>query len=398
MNHSAGADFLASILADDADVHSETAPATSLHIEVGRQVLRSLLDKAVTVIPTNDVMPVLKCFQFDVSPQRLRVIATDVQRSMITSTNQVAVSQPGLAVFPAKKLADIVRSTDAHSVVIKVIGPTAHIIIGRASWSLKLQGGDDFPAMPAITEAHFTAVDPGDLADALTSVRYAASRDPARVNLNIVDVVDGKFTACDGNRIQQVRIPDFPVTLRIPISAVDDLVRLLKNTSSDTVHVGQSTNKVIFRLGSDVFIVNKLAAKFPDMEAMMLRPALENKHTLDVPRIELSAALKSVRVNADHDSAAIALHLAPGKLTIAAKDNVGNTATQDIDVTYTGPPRTLVVNHVHLAEMFRAHGDDVCTFRLGDDTKTRRSPVLLRHPHTGSTGVLQQMLVDWATP
>jgi hypothetical protein len=45
--------------------------------------------------------------------------------------------------------------------------------------------------------------------------------------------------------------------------------------------------------------------------------------------------------------------------------------------------------------MINTYADTTCSFRLGDDTKTRRAPILLRNDTTGDVGVLQQMNADW---
>lgn len=388
-------DFLTALFGPENDVAPERQVRHVLHLEIKKFVLAALLDKAITVVPTRDVMPVLKCFQFQVDPQRLRIIASDLEMSLIASTPMVTVHQSGTAVFPAKKLVEILRNAGDFDVHIKVVNTTATIAIGSASWTLQLQGGDDYPAMPAVTEAQFTTVNRQLFADAITAVRYAASRDPSRANLGIIDITDGKLTAADGSRIQQIRISDCPINMRIPIAAVDDLLRLLKISELENIDVGQSEMKLIFRFGSDVFIVNKFFAQFPDIEAQMLRPALENKHTLDVDRAELLAAIKRVRINADPESSAIALHLENNELTITAKDKFNNTASQTIFASFTGSPRTIVLNHRYLTDMIATYGEATCNFRLGDDTKTRRTPVLLRHQATGTTGALQQMLADW---
>jgi DNA polymerase-3 subunit beta len=387
-------DLLASIMADDPADLPEPELAEVLNFDIKKFVLQVLLEKAITVVPVRDVMPVLKCFQFQVDRQRLRVIASDLEMSLIASTPMVSVTTPGIVVFPAKKLLEVVKTAEDTDVHIRVKGATARISIGRAAWTLQLPGGHDYPAMPVITEAEFTIVGRRPLLDAIQAVRYAASRDPSRSNLNIIDVHDGKLTACDGSRIQQVNIPTLTSKLRIPMSAVDDLIRLLKISELETIDIGQSSDKLIFRFGSDIFIVNKFEAQFPDMEAQMLRPALENRHTLECDRAELTDAIRRIRINADAESSAIALDFDVDEMTIHAKDKYGNTATETIDATWNGRgQRTVMVNHRYLTDMISTYGEEKLTFRLGDDTKTRRTPLLLQS--SKGVGVCQQMLSDW---
>jgi DNA polymerase-3 subunit beta len=389
------ADLLASIFAEDPVERRTTEAKEVLNFEIKKFVLQALLEKAFTVVPTRDVMPVLKCFQFQLDPQRLRVVASDLEMSLIASTPMVSVTRPGTACFPAKKLLEIVKSAEDADVAIKVKNTTARVDIGRASWTLQLPGGYDYPAMPAITDAEFTIVNRRTFLEAIQSVRYAASRDPSRANLNILDLHDGKLTACDGSRIQQIRIMELPISLRIPISAVDDLLRLLKLSELETIDIGQSNSQLIFRFGGDVFIVSKFHAQFPDMEAQMLRPAMENKHVLQVPKADLLDAVRRVRVAADTESSAIALDFTDTALTISAQDKYGNTARETLDATWNGGgTRSIMINHRYLADMLNTYADTTCVFRLGNDTKTRRTPILLSSKD-GRVGLIQQMNSDW---
>ncbi len=389
-----GTDFISSILDNTTPDDLPVPAGERLRITIRKHVLLVLLEKAATVVPSHDVMPVLKNFLFQVE-DGLRVIATDLELSMVATTPLVTVHTPGQAVLPAKKILTIVREAEDGDVSIRVTGMTAQIIIGRASWTLKLAGGDDYPPMPAVTDTHFTGVQRTALLSALTAVRYAASRDPNRASLNMVDIQGGRLIATDGSRFQQAQVAHFDVDLRIPIAAVDDLLRLLKTSDLDEVHVGQSDNHLIFRFASDVFIVNKLVAQFPDMEQVLLRPALNNKHHLAVDRTELLQTIKRIRINADTESSAVALLLTRDSVTVQAKDKYGNRATETIDATFDGPERTIVINHGFLTDMLKGYTGETCTFRLGDDTKTRRSMILLQDQTNGSVGVVQQMNSDW---
>lgn len=389
---------LISQLLDTPDQDFLPTPAgEKLRFVIRKHVLQVLLDKAATVIPTHDPMPVLKNFLVQLEPDRLRVIATDLELSMIATTPLVTTTTPGTCVLPAKKMLTIVREAEDDDVQIRVTGTSAHIIIGRASWTLKLAGGDDYPPMPAITDTAYTEVHREALMSALTVVKYAASRDPNRASLNMVDIKQGRMIATDGSRFQQAQLAWFPVDMRIPIAAVDDLLRLLKLSDLDNVHVGQSDNHLIFKFATDVFIVNKLIAQFPDMEQALLKPAMENKHELTLRTTDLLSAVKRVRINADAESSAIALIINSDSVTVQAKDKFGNTANEAVDATWTGKDRTVVINHGFLTDMFKGYTGDTATFRLGDDTKTRRSMILLEDGDAGSVGVVQQMNADWVT-
>lgn len=393
------ADLISQILDMNAEDDLPLPAGERLRLTMRRHVLQVLLDKAGTVVPAHDVMPVLKNFLVQADPDRLKIIATDLELSMIATTPLVTVHTPGTCVLPAKKLQAIVREAKDGEVTIRVTGTTAAIQIGPTSWSLKLAGGDDYPPMPAVADIEFTAVDRTALHGALSAVKYAASRDPNRASLNMVDIKQGRLIATDGSRFQQALLAWFPVDLRIPIAAVDDLLRLLKITDLDTIQVGQTDNHLIFRFATDVFIVSKLIAQFPDMEQALLKPAMDNKHHLSVDRKDLIAAIKRVRVNADIESSALALIITDGQICVQARDKYGNQAHEYVDAQYdgTGEERTIVINHRFLTDMLKDFTGDIATFRLGDDTRTRKSMLLLEDTALGSVGVVQQMNADWVT-
>ncbi len=382
--------------AGDGDGFTAPSARPGVAFTIKRFILNLLLDKAATVVPAKEVMPVLKCFQLDVAPGRLRVTASDMELSLIAATELVDVHTPGVAVFPAGKLLAIVREADDGDAVIRVAGQRAAITIGRTTWNLVLPGGADYPAMPSITEATFVQVERAVFAAALGAVRYAASRDANRANLMMIDVRGGRMTACDGHRLAQAPVPAFPFTFQIPISAVLDLVKLLKGCDAEHISVGDAGGHLIFRLGADVFIVSKMAAQFPDLEALWLRPALANTYPLSVDRAELLQAIKRVRITADTNTSAIALLLGPDRVTVAARDTCNNTAEEPIAALWSGPARTLVLNHAYLSDMLTGHHGPNAQFLLGEDTKTRKAPIMLRDPEAGTTAVLGQMNLDWA--
>jgi DNA polymerase III subunit beta len=389
-----GRDLLASML--DATDSYTAAPTRGPVIEfmIKKYLFQLLLERAVPIVPTRDPMPVLKNVQLDVRPDRLRVIATDTELSMIASTELVHVTTPGVAVIPARKLTDICREAGEGEVHVRVAGGTARIAIGATTWTLALQSGEDYPALPDIGDIVLTSVPRVSFAAALQAVRYAA-RDATRASLALIDVQGGRLTACDGARFQQATMGDYPVHFQLPIGAVDALVKLVTKTDVTDLNIGQSEHHLIFQAGADVFIAAKLMTRMPDMEATLLRPALANRHPLVVDKADLVTAVKRVRINADTATSAIALRLATGALTVSSRDKFGNEASETIQAQWGGPERVVVVNHSFLTDMIATHAGRVLHFSLGDDTRTRPAPVLLRDPDTAAIGVAQQMWADW---
>lgn len=381
-------------------------PSTAnLHLRTKRFVLQSLLEKAASVVPVKDIMPVLKNFQLELSEDLLRVVATDLELSVIATTDVVSVEPGagGIAVFPAKKLLEIIRTADEGEMVIDVVDGKATITVGRARWELMLQRGDEYPVLPDVADVPFGEVDRVRLLGAIEAVKYACPTREARPTLAMIVVsAEGKVTACDGVRFQQALLEGWPrevggepLEIQIPIGAVDDLVKLLRTTDQNDIGVASTDNHLIFRVGRDHFIANKLTAEFPDVERTLLRPALQNQDVLTCDRAELVDAVRRVRINADSDSSSIALAVREGKIRVVTQDKFGNNASEEIDAGWTMAARTLVVNHQFLYQMLQMADSRSLTFKLGRDTRSRKSFLVLEDPATNSLGVINQMRSDF---
>ena len=182
--------------------------------------------------------------------------------------------------------------------------------------------------------------------------------------------------------------------MAIPSGALDSLVKTLEGSELDEVHAGETGSHLVFRVGSTVFLASKLLAKFPDVEKLLLRPALENRLLLTADKAELGDAIRRVRINADPETSAIGLQLSAGTLTAIARDKYGNRAEESIAAGWDGPDRLVAVNHQFLSDMLAAHPSASCRFWLGPEAGKKRSVLMLRDDDTGTIGIIYQMLAS----
>lgn len=380
------------------DAQVAIAPTEGICFEIDRSVLKVLLEKAIEVVPTKDMYPVLKNYQFRVRGDKLSVVASNMNMSVIASTGMsVETKVGGVEVLPARKLLEIVRESDSSSrVFIQVTGRTAVVVAGNASWEISLGKGADFPRMPKLTDLELQTADRAEFLRALSTVRYAMHS--SREHLMMVEVKGGRFTACDSNRLQQAKVPGLMLDMQIPSGAVDTLIKMLKGSDLQTMKIGEVDNRLLFMVGTDVLLVNKTDAKFPELEGLWLRPALANDQELRVEKNLLAAALKRIRVNVDLEYNAVLLYLNPGsetasgELTIFTCDDDGNSATATVPVNWTGRKRELIVHFRYLRELLSHYLPEECLFKLGEDLKTKKSPVLLVDSDSHSLGIVQQMV------
>lgn len=376
-------------------------PLTTEPVEflVKKFVLSTMLDKAVKVLPTQDVMPVLKNFLLEIRPDRLRVLATDLQLSVIVATQLIRAETELRVVVPAKRFQEIVRTAPDGEIAMVVSGRSLQIRAGRNEWTLALQDAQDYPVLPEPGEAQFQ-IDRGDFIEAIEHTRYAIGTESVRPQLELIDFragTPGTVTASDGNRLQQVRV-NFPVDLQLPSGAVEDLLRILRSHEMETVGVSMLENHLVFHVAGDLFMAGRLMAEFPDVEAAVLTPALQNDLVLTCDREALITAIRRVRVNAHPETNAVVLELADGRpCMVRCQDDTGNSAVEELDCGWSSGDLAVVVNHKHLMDMLAMSTSASADLRLGRGTTTRKPPVLLVDSGASALGVIAQMRADWVT-
>lgn len=359
--------------------------------------LLQLMERAAAVVPGKNIYPLLSNFLVTVSPGRIQVAATDMELTMLSSSELVTCSGEGRLLLPAKRLLSILREAAEGDVTVQAGKGTARVTAGHASWELVLQPAGDYPPLPAPEDIEFAEVKRRDLLWALSKVKGAASRDGTNPRLMAISISGGSVIAASHVRLHKAKLAGFPLDILIPIGAVDDLTRLLTGCQQESVGVGEAKHVLAFRIGSDVFTAGKLASEYPDMESRLLKsPLLSNGKRLTVDKGDLTAAVKRVRITADPETSAIVLRLAPGKVTVTSRDKNRNTASEEIPATWTDRELLVVVNHESLTDLMSLADGPQVTFRLGADAGKRRSPVVLVDEKAGTAGVIGQLPIALA--
>ena len=367
-----------------------------------RHILADLCEHAVVAVGARESAqrPDLGCFQMRLAgaagePIYLQVTATDLERTVVATTGAVSYegeAWPDQAYIPARRLLAILREIPQGDVTITVSGNKAVVTAaaGSTGWELRLPAASAYPEFPVLSTFGFQPYPRPKLLDALRAVRHAACRDGSLVNLTQVAITDtgGETqtvaTAADGVRMARAALPGFPQAFCIPVSVLDDLVKLLSSSPVPEAAAGQTKSLIGFRVGHVVLAAVKRTAPFPDVDGQLLKKTHGNSEVLEVDRESLAGAVRRVRINADTQSAAIALSLASDALTVAGQDG-DNSAAEKLPATWTGEPgRLVVVSHVALSEALSAHPAAVCKFRLGTDVGKKRSLV-----HLAADGVTQ---------
>jgi DNA polymerase III sliding clamp (beta) subunit (PCNA family) len=373
----------------------------SLEFTVRRAVLAQLVDWALPAVPSSATLPVNGCFQVTVSPESLRVAATDQQTAVSAEIPAVLTQSGGQAYLPAKKLKSILAEAPEGDVTVTVKGGAALVTAGSATWQLRLPNPDGYTGMPDLSAAGFAPVGREALRAALDTVRHAVGREagrPAFTQVRISGDATGRMLAwaADAAQFACAPVPGFPRDMLIPGAALDDLLKLLAKNPVEDAEVAEAGPYSVFRVGPVTLAALRMAAPFPDVEKLFLDPAKGNDMTLGVDKGELTAALRRVKINTEASTSAVALiadsdNGKRARLTVTGRDKDGNSAEEVIPASWGHGQHLLVVNAVFLSAMLAAHPSPTCEFKVGKDRGKVRAPLLLHDKDKQVTGTCPQM-------
>jgi DNA polymerase III sliding clamp (beta) subunit (PCNA family) len=359
-------------------------------IHLPKQVLKSVVERVSGAVATSGGNVALQCFHFNVTPQALTVTASDQSNTlMVTELGEFDSSFEFMAL--ASKFKPIVRQCSDGLVQLGLSNNTLTVVAGTTSWEIRMPS----VTYPKLSKAYKVEceIPVSVLREAIKATRKSMAEDALRPSLRMLSIRKGYMTACDGSRLSQISLgEDFPkdFTTSVPYNSVALLADLVKDNEFDIVKMSSTASHNIFEIGPVVLFAKKLTSDFPNVEQLMLRPALENKQELVVDRTELVKAIDRVRINADVETDAMGLSLSAKSVAVASRDKDGNSSTEIIPSSWMGKDRVLVVNHKYLTALVRGISSDECHFLLGEDTKSRKSVLLLKDEERGFNGVIPQ--------
>lgn len=377
---------LANMESEDKELIPDILPVdTRLSVQGSASALAEVLSSAAAVAPAKEVIPGTGFVQLEAedgdSPV-LRFSATDGFKSVVKVMDNIVVHLSGSALLPGKRLLDILKLS-GDNVRLDVFHTHAVVRSGRAVWNIQLPTSQNLPPLPDVDDIELHPVGRVYFGVALVNAQRAIAKSSARLALRQILVSKGHLIGCDAARLHKLPtgLPkSFSTTL--PAGFVETLITELRASKDETFYLGSNKSTVVAKIGNDYITGQRLTSEYPNVEHLMLEPAMLNNETLSVPVFELTQAVTRVRVSADPDLAGVTLAVRQIKgnwtLLVSATDKTGNASQEVIPgIEFTGEKgREETVNFTYLLDFLRClSATGVVTFRLGTSTKTKVSAI-----------------------
>jgi DNA polymerase-3 subunit beta len=321
------------------------------------------------IVERKNSIPILSNVLLEAAGDGLQIAATDLDVSLKVSCPAQVVS-PGAITLAAKKLYEIVRSLPDSDVHLRVQPDSwATLECERSHFRMAGLPREDFPALPEARPSGAVEIPAAVLKDLIDRTGFAITAEDARYYLAGAPLLltkDGvAMVATDGHRLSYARRAaplrvGEPQRVLVPRKAVAELLQLLQG---EPVAFQQSSNHLVFQVGSRVLASKMIEGQFPAFEKVI---EIRGDKRVTLERERLVSAVRRVSLLSAERSRAVKVSLSEGQLGLLASSPELGEARETLPTEYSGPDVEIGFNAQYLLDFLGAAGSPTISLELKD--------------------------------
>jgi DNA polymerase-3 subunit beta len=300
----------------------------------------------------------------------LTLTTTDLEVSAQLSI-EVQVTEPGIALVPARLLGDTVKSLSNAPVDVETDQSQARIRCAAYEGTLRLLPAEDFPGLQEPSGIRITA-EAGPFAEAVGQVARGASRDEARPVLTGVLLEVSRegvvMVATDSYRLavrDLVASADGEARAIVPERAMSEAGRAASADEKASVEVFVDESQVSFRIGGLTLTSRLIEGEFPPYRSLLPEG---HESRLTISRQQLLDAVRRVGLLArDTTPVRIEFNALGVKLSSSSPD-LGQ-AVETVEARFEGEDLTVAFNPQYLADGLTAATGETVRVDVRDGLK-----------------------------
>jgi len=325
---------------------------------ISSSLLLKNLQAIIGVINSNNTLPILDDFLFDLKDDLLTITTSDLETTMSVTVKPDKSEADGSLAIPAKILVDTLKTLPDVPVSFTIDLGTLLIEISAGEGKFKMSGhkSDEYPHTPPLEEPTSITLPSGVLSKAITKTIFATGNDELRLVLSGVfcqlSPDDITFVATDAHKLVRYTRLDFKAENSATFILPKKPLNLLKNilTAQDTeVNVEYNRTNAFFSFMNVSLICRLIDGKYPNYEAVI--PKENPNHMvidwlakMDTRLIELSNEILSTHQ--------VRFKITGKELLLTAEDvDFSNEGKERLTCAYDGEDLEIGFNSKFLMEM-----------------------------------------------
>ncbi|HEX9313197.1 MAG TPA: DNA polymerase III subunit beta [Actinomycetota bacterium] len=327
----------------------------SVRFKCDRDDLSNALQTVQRAVSSRPGIPALTGVLLSASGGDLTLTTTDLEVSARLMVS-VQVQEEGVALVPARLLADMVKSFEQAPVEFQAEGGQARIVCSNYEGNIRCLPAEDFPALQEPGGIR-VKVNAGELAEGVAQVARAASRDEARPILTgvLLEVSREGLTmaATDSYRLAMRELratAEGEAKTLVPERALSEVGRAAAGEEKGDAELLIDQGQVAFRVGGLTLTSRLIEGEFPNYR-QLLPEGYENR--LSGSRQQLLDAVRRVGLLARESSPVKMEFNALGVRLSSSSPDLGG-AVEVVEAKYEGEEITAAFNPQYLADGLNA--------------------------------------------
>jgi DNA polymerase III subunit beta len=331
---------------------------TAMKFIISSTLLLKNLQAILGVINTNNTLPILDDFLFELTTDALVITSSDLETTMRVSVKPDMAEETGSIAIPAKILVDTLKTFPDIPVAFSINPVSLMIEISAGEGKYKLSGhkSDEYPRTPSLEDTTAITFDSRLMAQAINKTLFATGNDELRLVLSGVfcelSPDDVTFVATDAHKLVRYKRTDLKSVDSASFILPKKPMNLLKNIlSSQEVPVTIEYNKTnaFFSFSNIHLICRLIDGKYPNYDAVIPK---ENPNKLTIDRHALLTTIRRVSIFANQSTHQIRFKVSGQELLLSAEDiDFSNEARERLSCSYEGEDLEIGFNSKFLLEM-----------------------------------------------
>ncbi|MFO8087658.1 MAG: DNA polymerase III subunit beta [Bacteroidales bacterium] len=324
------------------------------------------------VLSTNNTMPILDDFLFEVKENELQITASDLETTMQVSVGMTQSDSTGSIAIPAKILLDTLKTFADIPITFDINQEDSSIELSTDEGKFKLSGhkADEYPQLPEIENPQEFQITSDTMATAINKTIFATGTDELRpvmsgvlCELNEDNIT---FVATDAHKLVRYSRTDYQPGLAtsfiIPKKPLNQMKSILTAGFDENVQVKYSETNAFFHFNNVNVICRLIEGKYPNYEAVIPK---DNTNTLTVERQALLNSIKRVSIFANQSTHQVRFNISGQELVLAAEDvDFSNEAKERLSCNYDGEDMEIGFNSRFIIEMLNNLMTEEVVFEL----------------------------------
>jgi DNA polymerase-3 subunit beta len=336
---------------------------------VNSNTLLKEIQKLNGVISSNNTLPILDNFLFEINNSKMTIIASDLETTMM-SVVSVESDTDGRITIPARILIDTLKTFSNQPLTFIIDLNTFGIEMSSEMGNYKLAGqnADEFPKTPELSDSSSTTLSGDILLSAINKTLFASGNDELRPVMSGVfcelSAEQVTFVGTDAHKLVKHSRTDIKSDKTASFIIPKKPLTILKNNIVDNADITLEFNdtNALFTFNNITIICRLIDGKYPNYDAVIPK---ENPNKLTIKTAVLLSSIKRVSIYANKTTHQIRFKIAGSELQITSEDlDFANKAEERLSCQYQGADMEIGFNSKFVIEMLNNIGSDQISLEM----------------------------------